>query len=196
MIKDDVSLKEIFFVTLKIGMITFGGGYAMLPYFYSEILVKRRWFNDDEFVDILTVSQSVPGAIAINAAFNIGMCKRGLLGGICAVLGMAIPAFLAVLFILIFILQVRDEAIVRKVINGIITGSAALILMSAVRLSAKVFSGGRIDNILLSIFAFTAIAVFDADIVWLLILGVVIGLVRHYYKTIKKRDETVKKEIN
>ncbi len=186
MIKEDISLAEIFFVCLKIGVVTFGGGYAMLPYFYSEILVKRRWFDDEEFVDILTVSQSIPGAISINAAFNIGMCKRGIWGGIAAVLGMAIPAFLAVLIILIFILQVRDEEIVRRVINGIITGSAALILMSAVRLSSKVFSGGKIDAILISLFAFVAISIFDADIVWLLILGVIIGLIRHYYQVVKR----------
>mgnify|MGYP001154915926 CR=1 FL=1 len=71
--KERITLLELFIVCLKIGIVTFGGGYSMLPYFYSEILTKRRWFEEEEFVDILTVAQTIPGAIAVNASFNIGI---------------------------------------------------------------------------------------------------------------------------
>lgn len=161
----------------------------MIPYFYAEILVKRRWFKEEEFIDIITVSQSVPGAIAVNASFNIGMCKRGIWGGIFAVLGMTIPAFTAIVLILLFFLNIKDELLVRKAITGILTASTALITMSFFRLSNKVFSKKRLDNILLSVFVFIAITAFNVDIVWLLLLGVIIGLLRHFKKNMNNQGD-------
>lgn len=154
----------------------------MLPYFYSEILVKRKWFKEEDFIDILTVAQSVPGAIAVNASFNVGFQLKGFSGGVAAVLGMVIPAFTAVVLILLFFLNVRDHELVRKAITGIITASAALITISAIKLSGSVFRKGRLDNILIAIFVFLAIGLFNADIIWLLVFGVLVGVCRYFHK--------------
>ncbi len=192
--KESVYLSELFWVCLKIGLITFGGGYTMIPYFYSEILVKRKWFEEEEFIDILTVSQSVPGAISVNAAFNIGLCKRGFWGGLAAVLGMVIPAFLAIIILLIFFLNIRDESLIRKGIVGIITASAALICLSAIRLSKKVFEKSRIDNIIISMVVFFAIYLFDADIIWLILIGIIIGVLRYYHMSGKSDKENIEEQ--
>ena len=77
-------LTTIFFSFLKIGMFTFGGGYAMLPLIERELITKRKWIEQKEFLDLLTLAQSVPGPIAVNTAVFVGYKVRGLRGAAAA----------------------------------------------------------------------------------------------------------------
>ena len=92
-------LRTIFASFFKIGLFTFGGGYAMLPLIEQELIAKRGWIEHKEFLDLLTLAQSVPGPIAINTSVFVGYKMRGLKGAVAALLGSVLPSFVIVLAI-------------------------------------------------------------------------------------------------
>ena len=94
---EQTSLFELFRSFFKIGMFTFGGGYAMVPLIEAEVIERRRWLAQDEFLDLLTLAQSSPGPIAINTSVFIGYKVRGLKGAVAASLGATLPSFLIIL---------------------------------------------------------------------------------------------------
>ena len=89
-------LFELFFVFAKIGVMTFGGGYAMLPILQREIVEKKKWTTDEELMDYFAVGQCTPGVIAVNTATFIGQKMKGILGGIVATLGVVFPSLLII----------------------------------------------------------------------------------------------------
>lgn len=86
-------LLEIFCTFFKIGLFTFGGGYAMIPLLQKEVVEKRRWLPDGEFVETFAVSQAIPGAAAVNSAVLIGFRLAGYGGALTALLGVVLPSF-------------------------------------------------------------------------------------------------------
>ena len=78
---------------LKIGLFTFGGGYALIHMFENEFVSKKKWLEHDEFMDLLAIAESTPGPIAINCATYIGFKKEKILGSVFATVGMVIPSF-------------------------------------------------------------------------------------------------------
>ncbi|MGI6049117.1 MAG: chromate transporter, partial [Petrimonas sp.] len=82
---------ELFLVFFKIGAFTFGGGYAMIPLIRNEVVRKRTWLNDDEFMDMLAIAQSMPGPIALNTALFVGNKRRGFKGSLFSGLGIILP---------------------------------------------------------------------------------------------------------
>jgi len=99
-------LKDIFVTFFMIGLFTFGGGYAMIPLIEKEIVEKKKWVEKEEITDILAVSQSIPGAIAINSATFIGFKIKGRIGAIAATLGVILPSFVIISFIAAFFRQI------------------------------------------------------------------------------------------
>ena len=90
-------LRTIFASFFKIGLFTLGGGYAMLPLIEQELIAKRGWIEHKEFLDLLTLAQSVPGPIAINTSVFVGYKMRGLKGAVAALLGSVLPSFVIIL---------------------------------------------------------------------------------------------------
>lgn len=90
-------LWEIFWSFFKIGLFTFGGGYAMIPLIQREVIDHRKWIPASEFLDLLTLAQSVPGPIAINTAVFVGYKRSGLRGACASLLGAVLPSFLIIL---------------------------------------------------------------------------------------------------
>ena len=100
-------LRTIFASFFKIGLFTFGGGYAMLPLIEQELIAKRGWIEHKEFLDLLTLAQSVPGPIAINTSVFVGYKMRGLKGAVAALLGSVLPSFVIILAIALLFADIR-----------------------------------------------------------------------------------------
>ena len=94
---------EAFKIFFKIGAFTIGGGYAMVPLIEDEIVNKKKWIEQDDFLDLLAVAQSMPGILAVNISVVIGDRLKGLKGSICAAIGTILPSFLMILAIAIFL---------------------------------------------------------------------------------------------
>ena len=95
-------LIELFFVFAKIGLFTFGGGYAMLPMLQKEIVEKHKWAREDEIMDYFAIGQVTPGIIAVNTSTFVGYKTKGIIGGIVATAGMVFPSLIIITVIAVF----------------------------------------------------------------------------------------------
>lgn len=131
-----VSLWQIFAVFAKIGAFTIGGGYAMIPLIQAE-MSKRGWISDDELPDIVALSQSAPGVMAVNISIFAGHKLRGFKGSIAATLGSITPSFLMILAIAMFFTAFRDNPWVERAFKGIRPVVVSLIAIPMVNMARK-----------------------------------------------------------
>lgn len=112
-------LGKLFFTMLKIGLFTFGGGYAMLALLENEFVSRRQWIDREEFLDMVAIAESTPGPIAINAATYIGYRLAGFWGSLAATVGVCIPSFVIIFVISLFFDTFLSLAPVANAFRGI-----------------------------------------------------------------------------
>ncbi|WP_163537986.1 chromate transporter [Gracilibacillus sp. YIM 98692] len=127
-------LMQIFCSFFKIGPVTFGGGYAMIPMIEREVVERRKWVKTKDVSEIFAIAESVPGAIAINSATFIGFRLAGVRGAIAAMTGVLIPTFLIVVALSILFLFVKDNPYVESAFVAIRASIVALILFAAYKI--------------------------------------------------------------
>lgn len=125
------TLWQLFVMFLKIGPVTFGGGYAMIPIIEREVVEKRKWLQSEDVADVFAVSGSVPGAIAINSATFIGYRIAGVMGAIVATIGILLPTFSIVIIYSIFFLGMKEHPKVEAAFISIRATIVALIVFAA-----------------------------------------------------------------
>lgn len=109
---------ELFATFFKIGIFTFGGGYAMIPIIEREVITRRGWVDEREFYDLLTLAQSAPGPISLNTSVFVGYKMYGYRGALSALTGVVLPSFMILLVVAIFFAQVRENPIVDAAFRG------------------------------------------------------------------------------
>lgn len=128
-------LLRLFLVFLKIGAFTIGGGYAMVPLIQEEVVNRKKWIPEDEFIDLLALAQSAPGLLAANTAIFIGYKLRGLPGAIIATLGAALPSFCIILLIAICFTDYADNPTIEAIFKGIRPAVVALIAAPIIKMA-------------------------------------------------------------
>ena len=112
----------------KIGLFTFGGGYAMISIIQNEVIYRRRWIEEKDFLDLLTLAQSAPGPISLNTSVFVGYKMYGYKGALAALLGVILPSFIIILIVATFFSQIRHNEIVDAAFKGMRPVVVALIL--------------------------------------------------------------------
>ena len=118
---------QLFSDFFKIGAFTLGGGYAMIPIIQSEVVDRRHWLKQEEFLDIIAIAHSCPGVFAINMSVFIGYKLRKLPGALCAAFGTTLPSFAIILLIAMFFSRFQDNPVVESIFKGIRPAVVALI---------------------------------------------------------------------
>ncbi len=131
-----VPLWQIFTVFAKIGAFTIGGGYAMIPLIQAE-MQRRGWISDDELPDIVALSQSAPGVMAVNISIFAGHKLRGFKGSVAATLGSILPSFLIILAVAMFFSAFKDNPWVERAFKGIRPVVVSLIAVPMVQMARK-----------------------------------------------------------
>jgi len=127
-----VSLFRILLIFIKIGAFTFGGGYAILPMIQREIIDRHEWADKETFLDILVISQCLPGSLALNSSILVGRRLRGTAGGLVAALGIVLPSYLTILLLAAFLLpRIWDNRYVTAIFYGLRPTVVALVLAAA-----------------------------------------------------------------
>lgn len=167
-------LWEFFIVFARIGGLTFGGGYAMLPILQKEVVEKRGWATEAELLDYYAIGQCTPGIIAINTATFIGYRKNGFWGGVAATLGVVFPSLIIISMIAMFMTHFADYKLVQDAFMGIRVCVCVLIL-NAVRSFMK---KSIIDkwSLLIFLFVFIGVTVTSLSPVEFIIAAGVCGL--------------------
>ncbi|HOP95783.1 MAG TPA: chromate transporter [Dictyoglomaceae bacterium] len=169
-----MSIWSLFFVFLKIGWLTLGGGYVMVPLFLDEIVKKRRWLEEEEFMKSLTLAQLFPGPIALNLAVSVGYRLKGLKGAILSALAVVIPSFVSILVIAIFFLNFQKLKVVQGFFYGVRPAVASFMVTAIVGLLSKYkWSFIRIVILLLLSFALIFLKINPVYVI-LISLGVII----------------------
>ncbi len=121
-------LIRLFTTFFKIGLFSFGGGFAMIPLMQREIIEKHKWIDSKDFLDMLVLAQSTPGPIAVNTAVFVGYKMRGVWGAIAATLGTILPSFIVILVLAIFFAEVRQNRYVDAAFRAMRPAVVALIV--------------------------------------------------------------------
>lgn len=156
-------MKEIFMLFLafaKIGAVTFGGGYAMLPILQRDIVAKHKWATEDELLDYFAIGQCTPGIIAVNTATFVGYKHKGILGAIFATLGVVFPSVVIISIITAFVNNYATNEYVIYAFNGIRVCVCVLIFNAILKLA----KGSLIDKWTYIIFAVVLILSLFLDI--------------------------------
>lgn len=168
-------LFDLFWTFCKIGALTFGGGYAMLPLIQREIVENKKWSTEKEILDYYAVGQCTPGVIAVNTATFIGYKLRGIIGGIVATLGVIFPSIVIILIIATFLQNFADLAIVQSAFAGIRVAVVALIITTVVKLiksSIKDYLG-----VIIAIIAFVISTFIGLSPVYVVIAAALTGFI-------------------
>lgn len=193
------SLGELFLSMLKIGLFTFGGGYAMISLLDNEFVNKKKWIETDEFFDLVAVAESTPGPIAINCATYIGYKTEKLLGAIFATLGMITPSLVIIYCISLFFNQFLSTAWVASAFKGIQICVVFLIFSAGLKMLKKIkktaFSVSIMSITFLCMVIFNLFAVDFSSIFYILISGS-IGLFLYAINYIKSKKTPPSNEVN
>ena len=164
-------LIELYLLFFKLGLVNFGGGYALLPLLQKELVDKRGWTTEEDLTDYYAIGQCTPGAIAVNVSTFIGYKIKGVLGGIFATLGFVSPAFFVILIIATVLNQFAENQIVQHAFAGVRVAVFVLVLSAILKLAKK----SIVDLITLSIALVVAVLAIFTEIplyVYVIIAGV------------------------
>lgn len=132
--KELKELLEVFVASFRVGIMTFGGGYAMLPILQREVVETRKWVTEEEVLDYYAIGQCLPGVIMVNTMIFIGQKRKGTLGGIAAALGSVCPALIIITIIAALLSGFADAAIVKSAFAGVRVCVCVLIINAIIKL--------------------------------------------------------------
>lgn len=170
---------ELFLTFFKLGIFTIGGGIAMIPILRDIMVNDKKWFTDDEMIDVISICQGLPGVIAINMATYVGFKRRGLLGSFVATMGVIIPSFVIIIFVAKGIKIVNDNPYVVGALGGLRAAALGLIFIAVYQV-AKVAIKDWFSAISV-LLTFILIAIVNLNVVYIILLFLLIGIARAYY---------------
>lgn len=167
-------LWNLFVAFMRIGGLTFGGGMAMLPMLQREVVHRYHWATDEELLNYFAIGQCTPGIIAINTATFVGYKQRKLPGAIVATAGVVFPSLVIIIILAAFLQNFAEIEAVQHAFAGIRIAVGALIVQAVIGMCKK----GIKDwfGIVLAVVAFLCVVVLGLNTVWMVVLGIVIGI--------------------
>lgn len=181
---------DLFLTFLKIGATTFGGGYAMIPQIKNEFVEKKKWITEDEMLEMIAVSESTPGPIAINMATYIGFKENKVLGSIFSTLGVILPSIIIVFIISFFFNRFIENVYVSYAFIGIKCAVSFLIIKAGIELIKKMEK--KVVPIILLIITFSLAILmemfdFHFSSIYMILIGAVIGIIM--YASVYRKKE-------
>ena len=183
---------KLFLTMLKIGLFTFGGGYAMIALLENEFVTKRKWIEKDEFLDMVAIAESTPGPIAINAATYLGYKMHGVIGSLLATVAVCIPSFVIIYAISLFFDAFLTLTLVAHAFRGIQVCVIWLILSAGLKMLKQMkkttFNIVVLSAVITCMVAFSVFSVRFSTIFYILISGGV-GLFLYLIGLLRNRKE-------
>lgn len=188
---------KLFYEFFKIGLFTFGGGLSMLPFIEKAVVEKNKWLTDSEMIDMLAISESTPGPIAINCATFVGHKVGKIRGSFMATLGVVLPSFIIICIISLFYEKFMDIKVIKWAFLGIKAGVAALILNAGIKIFKK--SDHSLFSISIMLLALEIALFTSISTIFVIIFGLVVGVIFYvllYHFDKKKEEEKIDTNID
>ena len=165
---------QLFLTFMKIGVVTFGGGYAMIPIIENEITDKKGWITPDDLIEVVAISETTPGPIAICAATFIGYRISGILGAFAATVGVVLPSFVIIYLISLFLRAFEQIRIIKYAFFGIRAGVLALLIKALISMYKK--APKNLGAYFIMAASFAAVAFFSANVIIVILSAAAIGI--------------------
>ncbi len=170
-----VTLKKIFLVFLKIGTFSFGGVYSMVAFFERELVFKRKWITQDEFVESFAIGQMTPGPPIVNTGISIGYKLHKLWGALAATVGQAFTGTVLAILLAAFYLYMKDNPLLQSVMKGVAAAVVGLLASFIYKMFIKLVTDYRSATLVMA--AFLALAIFKINPIGILLAAGALGLV-------------------
>lgn len=187
------TISEIYLTFVKLGSVSFGGGYAMLSLMEREVVDQKKWIEKEKIVDIFAVSESLPGAIALNSSSFVGYSIAGIPGAIAALLGNLTPSIIIMAVLSVLLTQFSGNLYVEKAFNGIRPVIVGLIAYAALKIGRT----GIKDKfcLVIAVLAFVMSLIFHISVIFIIAGGIVFGLLMSIIKHLSiKKDQAKNKQ--
>jgi chromate transporter len=173
-------LLRLFLTFLKIGALGFGGGFSVIPLIEREVVDKKKWLNKSKLIDVLAISQCLPGGVAVNSAGFVGYAVSGISGALISMLGnVIVPCIVVLTFMLLFSLY-GSMPIIQHVFYGVRPAIIGLILYSAYNMGKNSING--VWDLLLCLSAVVSVLLLHINVILVIFCGAAIGITAHKLK--------------
>ena len=186
--KGDV-LRKLFFSCLYLSTFTFGGGYVIVTLMKKKFVDDYHWIDENEMLDLVAIAQSSPGPIAVNGAIVVGYKLAGILGAMTAILGTIIPPFLIISVISVGYHSFRGSYIISQILEGMQAGVGAVITCVTYEMGVGIVHGKNRLSITIMLVSFVLSAFLQINVVYLILAGGFIGLIRGLIKKRRHGDD-------
>ena len=188
-------LLELFFTFAKIGLFTFGGGYAMISIIENQCVERKKWISSDEMMNMTVIAESTPGPIAINCSTFAGYKRAGIPGAFAATLGMVMPSFIVIYFISMHLDNFLELSIIANAFKGIKIGVGFLILNAGITMLKKM-PKKKLSKVIMICSCITMLCInffsWKISSISLMVVAAIVSLVLFNIQEIKKQKGSVK----
>lgn len=193
---------QLFAEFFTLGLFTFGGGNAMIATLQDR-LEKKGWLTNEEILDCIVVSQSLPGVIAVNMSVYVDYKLKGFLGALISVAGMILPSFAVIILIAVFLDKFETNPYIEGALVGIRAAATGLILSVALKMAQatlcnkKLTKRDLIFSVIMLVLSFSVITFFNISAAWMIIFSIIAGITYWYaVGNIKRATEGGKKDVS
>ena len=183
---NDVGLFNLFLLFVKIGLVTIGGGYVMIPLLQKEFVDKRKLMETREFCDVMAIAQAGPGGVAINSSTVVGYKLAGIPGAIIATLGTILPSFVVIILLAIYLAYAKDSRVLKGFLAGASPAVVGVLLVGAYSLGKDVIEDLR--GAFLAAGSFVAVIFFNIHPVLVIIIAGVCGYFCYRNKVLTEEE--------
>ena len=172
------TLVTLYLTFCKVGVMTFGGGLAMMPMLQKELIEKRGWITDEDLIDYYAIGQSTPGIVAVNVSTFVGYKQAGIAGGIIGTAGIVTPSLIIIMVLANLISSVNDYPWVQKALSGVNVAVAAL--LTKVTLNFAKNTVKNVFSLALALVSFVLVYFFKVPSFFIIVGAIVLGTVIHF----------------
>ena len=165
---------ELFAAFFKVGLFTFGGGYAMLPILQREVVDKHKWVTEEELLDCYAIGQCTPGVIAVNTSTYVGYQRKGILGATFATVAVVLPSLIIISIIALFLRNFAENPYVRYAFAGIRVAVGVLVCDALIKLYKKGVKGALAIGIFIAAALFALLT--DFSPAWVVLAAILLGI--------------------
>lgn len=180
---------KLFRATFSLSAFTFGGGYVIVPLMRRKFVEEFHWIEEGEMIDMVAISQSAPGAMAVNASILVGYRLAKIKGALVSVLGTVLPPLIILSIISLFYAEFRDNEVVSAVMKGMQSGIAAVIVDVVITMGIGVCREKNILSIIMMPIVFIASYFFKINIIVLILTSALIGILYPYLKNKYQKED-------
>jgi len=180
----------LFLSTFSLSAFTIGGGYVIVPLMRKKFVEELKWIEEEEMLNLVAISQSAPGPIAVNTSIMVGYRLAGVFGSLVSILGTVLPPLIIITVISKFYIVFKSSSIINALLLGMRAGIAAVIIDVIIKMVKEILKGKSAISISIMVLSFVAAVVFNVNAALIIIISGIFGAIYYNYILNKYKKET------